>query len=728
MKNWTISVWCLLISLSSLWGQQADVQFRTLSETDGLSQGVVTSLLQDQRGFMWLGTQNGLNRYDGYSFITYSFDENDSLSLPGNYIRALYEDRNGMIWIGTERGGLCRYNRALDHFERTPITESVRSLVEDRDGTLWIGTRKGLYEWQVDSNPRLVDPEDGLWSAKPGIEALWVDAQDQIWIGTEEGLFVMDVAREVRGPLVSQDDISVLEVHCLYEDADGQLWVGGDEGLFTVDPLNEEILRPIEALEHDLLSRAEINAITGDRRGNLWIATFGRGLVRLQKNEGLFQVYTQPEGTEEGLPSDFLYALCLDASGLLWIGTYGNGLSQLNLVRVFFSFMGEESPEEAGFYNPEIYCMWEQEVDKLWAGTPQGLAYVDLEKQTVETFRTRDGLIDDEIYCLMEDRDGALWIGTVSGLDVLPAGANPGPGSFRNFEQLNGNTILSLMESRDGTRWIGTDFGLFALRDTLSGPFLKDLSIQALYKDRDGSMWMGTSRGLFQYDREGDVWEQDTLWPEEIRRSSVMSVLSDERQALWVGTEGRGLYNWSPGDTLVESFAVDTSPFPDNTVYSLLPDEEGQIWASTNLGLVRISRERAGGGLVFTNFDTRNRLPCENFNPAAAARGASGTLYFGCSEGMVWFQGDDIRENTYAPPVVLTEFQLAFEPVPISEDGSSPLEQAIWETQELQLKHTQNVLYFEFSALNYIGNEKNQYAFRMIPYTQNLVYSGTKRS
>ncbi|MBC7923575.1 MAG: hypothetical protein H7Z75_21065 [Ferruginibacter sp.] len=728
-------------------------KFEHLSTAQGLSQSVVNCLLQDSQGFLWMGTQAGLNKYDGYNFTTYLHAESNPSGISGDNIQCLLEDRAGFIWVGTVNGGLSRYNRRTDTFEsftqRTgPLGDpgsladnTVLTLTQDRVGRVWVGTRRGLQFFNAQTGgfetqelPR-ADEDRGSGA----VTALLEDRAGFLWVGTENGLVRLDRNRQPADVFKHRADqpgsLSNHEVRCLLEGRNGTLYVGTNAGLNAFDPQTHTFRNPAGSDSTPApLSLDEIYSLADDGRGNLWIGTFGSGLVRLNQATNAVTPFLHAPDEPESLGNDVVLSLCVDRSGLLWMGTYGSGVDKANLRQVRFGKMQRAKNQENTLPGDEVYAVYEERKDLLWLGTDNGLSRYNARTGQFVNFvhdpANPGSLGNNSVYALLKDRRGNLWVGTAGGgLNRMSVQSRRDFGRFDaqspEPRRLLSNYVLSLLEDRNGNLWIGTNGGLNVMntQHRVVGAYthrprvstsLSNNEVLCLFQDRQGTVWVGTNGGLNRFDpatRRFTRYQNQKNNARSLPNNTVYCIREDQQGYLWLGTDA-GLCRLDPGRNSFTAYTLQDG-LPDNVVYGILEDQEGDLWLSTNKGLCRTKRRENPSRLGFTPYNVEGGLPCNAFNIGACHQGASGQLFFGCSEGLVFFYPDSVRGNSYAPPVVLTDFQLFFNPVAIDRGGGTPLTQPISETHRIELSHWQNVLYFEFAALNFIHSERNEYAYRM---------------
>lgn len=752
-----ISVVILIVLLvENLNAQSKEENFEVLMPKDGLSHSVITTVFQDSRGFMWFGTPKGLNFYDGFDFHVFEANDSSVSSISGNYIRAIYEDSKGNIWVGTEENGLNLYNKEQFTFESFNTESNLKlcsnkvlAILEDFDRNLWVGTDKGLCifnkETKEFANPAIADK-----LIDKSIKCIVEDKAENLWIGTNSGMFYISRDRKnIKEFLYVEGDNSTIsnnEIHCIYQDKEGNLLIGTNGGLNLCDSENMEIERISEDASGKIdLSKSEIYSIVEDKTGNLWFGTFGSGLVKWDNKNGETTVYTINPLYQNSISNDFILSLLIDKSGLLWIGTYGGGINKLNLVKISFGVLQKDETISESLISEEIYSIFEDKNRNLWIGTDNGISIlnkIEGRYYNIVADEKKNGLRSNSVYCFAQDEEGNIWVGTnLGGLHrISPSKISKKEFVFESYTVENSdgsllsNDILSLFVDQKGKLWIGTanglntfnykfgDWGNFTSNPD-NGTSLPSNIVQTIFQDKEGTIWIGTDYGLAKYNNLEQTFSsylhklEDSL---SLPNNNVYSIEEDEDGLLWVGTDA-GLSCLDENNNTFTTFNAQNG-LPDNVVYGILTGDDNNLWISTNNGLSKFVHGSSLDNYFFVNYNSTNWLHCNSFNIGAYYKNRDGILYFGCNEGITYFHPEDIKGNLFVPPVFLTKFQLFYEDVNISNDGSTPLSKHITATNEITLKHYQDILYFEFTALNYIQNEKNNFAFMLENFNDEWVY------
>jgi ligand-binding sensor domain-containing protein/signal transduction histidine kinase len=713
-----------------------DIRFTHLSTEQGLSESRVDNMLQDRRGFIWIGTYNGLNRYDGYRFKTYKPDPNNLSSLGGLEVFALFEDRSGMLWIGIDQE-LDRFDPSTEtftHFRADPDNPDspsgyVEHMTQDRDGMLWLATRNGLDRLDPASG-RFThyrsDQNDPHSLSSNDVRFVLEDRQGTLWVATGAGLDAFDrrTGLVLRYPSSQQPPLDRI-----LEDRSGMLWLSATRGggLASLDPKTGVFTRYVwfEGWPGTPGTRG-CSAIHVDRHGNLWLATKPDGLVRFDRARRLFTRYRNDPGNPASLNNNEALSLLEDREGGIWVGTNGGGVNRFPSEPSPFT-MYRKAPRNPNSLDEEnVLSVFEDSQGILWIGTSQ-LNRLD-RKTGRYTFYRHDPANSESIgtgvvRATAEDRAGFLWFGTWGG------GLNRfdrRTGRFKAYRHdpadpasLSHETVLSLLIDHEGSLWAGTDDGLNRL-DARTGRFTvfrpKSSSLESRWYrvlaegGADGSIWMGTyTQGLQRLDlRTGEIvaYKYDPKVSGSLSNNQVNALCVDHAGTLWAGTQnGLNRFDRNTGEftTLGERDGL-----PNNAVEGILEDSAGNLWLSTGSGLSKFDPRAR----TFKNYFSEDGLAGDEFNDFSVYyKSASGEMFFGGVNEVTAFYPEKVVDSAFVPPVVLTDFRLFNDPVPVG--GRSPLKKSIAYTDSLTLSHAQNIFTLEFSALSFASPTRSRYRYRL---------------
>lgn len=741
---------------------QPSYRFEHFSVRHGLRGSEVASVLQDQDGFIWLGTSGGLSRYDGYNITTYTPDPDDPYSLNHNWVLDLHQTRAGALWVGTGRG-LCRLDKANQTFacyEHDPNDPQsigpgwVTTIYEDRDSTLWIGTRDGglnRFDPATETFTRYThDP-----GTQGGLSHNWVtfidgDPTGMLWIGTHGGgLNRFDPETETFTHYTHVPNVPASlsndEVRTVLVDQAGKVWVGTSRGLNRFDPATETFTRYLDNPgDPTSLSDDVVHYLYEDRAGTLWIGTRDGGLNRFDPATEAFTHYKHDPRDPTSLSSNTIFSIYEDRQGVLWIGTADGGVNRLDPTTSAFTHVVREPGDPNSLSNNHVRALFAGREGMLWIGTRGGgLNRFDPATGQYTHYtpdpRGSNSLSDNEVEALYQDRKGTLWIGTQDGgLDRF----DPATETFTHYRHEEGNPaslasneVRALYRDREGELWVGTADGLSRYEPstktftnyTRDGDDLGGLISEAVYtitEDQEENLWIGTEGGLCRFDDATDAFTCYKYDPKNAGSLSygwVTSLYEDQQGILWIGTYGGGLNRFDPRSERFTHFTERNSALPDNVVYCILGDPAGRLWMSTNRGLSRFDPVQES----FKTYDTSDGLQSEEFSRGACHQGPEGRLYFGGINGFNAFYPGEISDNPHPPNVALTDFKLFNQSV---EPGSdAPLQKPIDETTDITLSHWQDDVSFDYVGLHFSNPAKNRYAYMLEPYDETWREVGPQR-
>ncbi|HEX7048211.1 MAG TPA: two-component regulator propeller domain-containing protein, partial [Gammaproteobacteria bacterium] len=642
------------------------LRFETLTLEDGLAQNSVTAIVQDSAGFMWFGSQDGLNRYDGHRFTIFKNDPNDPKSLPANYVTTLLAGEAGDVWVGTRYAGLARFDAKTGRFENIPMlyednVRDARFIVHDlivHDGELWAATDRGLARFDKNARALRLQAVPGA-QAFPETRALFVD---------ETGLWSGDVGRILHG---DGEDFEVLRlpepdlvVHVLARDPAGVLMVATNRGVWqmTSSGMFERI---------DALPRIAFATLANDSGGGFWAG--GRGAVfHRAAGETRWQQYSHDAGNPASIGQDIVFEIFESRDGVLWIGTYGGGLSRAVLSQRRFGLHEKRGGTE-GLNSNIIFPIYEDRDGIVWIGTyKSGLNRWNRATNEWKHYRhdpdDAASLSHDEVRSLLMDASGRLWVGTHGGLDRL----DPGAKDFVHYRHdpddassISSNAITALYIDRAQRFWVGTWGGGLNRFDPATGRFVRYAMpnseasgngyISDLAEGPEGFLWIASDAGLARMNPqtgEFDVFRHDANDSRSLVNDSVKTLWFDDAGDLWIGT-ANGLDRLDPATGEFHHYR-ERDGLANNLVLGVLGDNEGNLWISTNRGLSRFDVTTE----TFHTFHRSDGLQSDEYNSFAYFRNDAGEMFFGGIGGFNVFDPKDIKPSEQPPPVRITRLSL----------------------------------------------------------------------
>lgn len=754
----------VLISAPVFGTEHHSLRFERITVEDGLSQNSVICMARDSRGWIWFGTEDGLNRYNGYDFKVFRHDPRDPHSLATGYVTAILEDSSGTLWVGTRGGGLNRFEAEQEHFthfvhdpgdSESLSGHNVNAIVESGDGSLWVATESGLNRLNRASGRFQRYPDDRETSnslAGKVVNTLLEDGSSTLWVGTSRGLFRFepetDRFRPFQEVVAGRMAPSREDVRFIYEDNRGYLWIATYKGgLLRIDRDRLSIVRYLHNRKAPYpLGTNDINIILEDseKAGHLWLGTRGAGLVHFDTEEARFCRHRNVPADPYSISNDRVSSLLYDQSGTLWAGTYDAGINKLHRNHRRFLHYTHRPDDTTSLSDSYIRSISEDASGNLWIGTYDGgLNRMDAETRKVTRFLNDPenslSLSTNEIRSVYVDREGFVWAGTYhGGLNRL----DPAKGTFRRYrhdpndpESLCDDRVLAVVEDKAGRLWVGTEGGLCEL-DRKQGKFnrfqhdpadphsLGHNIVYELYVDRSGTLWIATfGGGLSRWDESQRRFQQFVHQPGDggsLPGNFVLSLYQDRAGTLWVGTLGGGLAGLEPGGSKFTSFST-ADGLPNNVIHGILEDDEGILWLSSNQGLARFN---PAGGEIRT-YTLADGLLTNEFSAKAYARTQVENLAFGTVAGLTIFDPKELADNPHLPPVVITDFQIFNKSVVPA--GDSLLKKPAYLSKGITLSHRQSVFTFEFAALDFVAPQKNQYAYRMEGFDDDWNYVENRR-
>lgn len=712
--------------------QPEPLRFTHIGVPDGLSQDIVTAVCQDRQGFLWVGTEYGLNRYDGYTILTFRHDPEDSSSLSNNSVRTIVEDAGGRLWIGTD-AGLNELVPGRLRFRRVPLPNGisyVSALLEDPKSTLWIGAQH-LVRYEPDHSASRVFPPEG--ATEKIVQTIALDTTGVVWVGTSTGLERLLPGDSIRKPFrLFPSGAPEPDVRRLFLDSRHRLWVGTEHhGLIVLDPLHGNTLGVVRPHGEKEPLPSVIFSILEDGDGRILAGTWN-GIIHIDPTTFAFRRLAADPNPAYALRSERVYALHLDRAGALWAGTWRGGLACYDPHRHRFS-SASVPVSESGTASMSVLAVAEDRTGMIWAGMSDGLRTLDVTARTLRKAREPSRRhTPDGVSALLTDSAGCLWAGTLAGelyvrdLDTgpwrnIPLPVPDTPGSER--------AVRALLAAQSGELWVGTLQGLAIVSpDRHQVRFLRDnpddttdlagSQVWSLAQTRDGTIWAGTwweGAALNAWDARARRWsrplEHATRRMPMVDRT-VRAIVEDEHGMLWLGSWGMGITRYDRKSGQTRTF-LESDGLPNLFVKSLALDGRGHLWIGTEQGLSRFTLPDG----PFQNFTEEEGLQGYFFLAGSSCRAADGRLYFGGEKGLTIVDPARFKLKASPPPVVITDVRIYGRTAGDRWSPGAPLE----------LRHGEDYLAFEFVALDFTAPDRNRFSFRLEGFEEEWGAPTTRR-
>jgi len=769
----TTIIWIILLFNSFVLGKNPNVYFEHISTSRGLSMNNVNAIARDKTGFMWVGTEDGLNRYNGYEFVIYRQTEEDPHSLSNSFIRALLYDSENRLWIAT-RNGLCRYVPDKDHFIRYPsgnndslksINDDIQCLLEDAEGNIWISGESGIDCL----NPATgifkhyqADPKNPNSLSNKKVYQIAESHKGLIWIATENGLNLLDphtghfryfFTNPNRSNTVSSNYIRSL----LVDDQDN-LWIGTYEtGLNYYDTYKKQFIHfPCGLDKKNALSHFQVNDLAFHWDGNIWVATTeGLNLIEINRSriqDSKIYQYLQNAHRSGALSASHIQKIWVDSSRI-WLATRFGGINIYDKYGSKFRKYTAVSLDGNGLSHANVTSFTEDNRGRIFIGTDGGGVNI-WDSQTgkfnylMHDSNNPNSLSNNKVLSVLFEPPYTLWIGMWSGgVDRY----NLQSGRIKHYKNqpdnpgsISSDNIFYLFKDHQNQLWVGTWTGGLNRYHRENDRFIhypcnvtdssgtSGETIISIYEDSNNRLWLATEgQGLNMYDPGKNRfihYQNNDTDSSTISGNYVISILQDSQDRYWVTTTN-GLNRFDPETGIFTAFHKKDG-LPAETLYGLLEDNSGHLWVSSIQGLSQISILETGDktGIECTNYTLQDGLQGDQYGQWAFFKNREGVMFFGGLNGFNWFQPQDIRNNPVPPKILINKFQLSLKPVSFQDPGS-PLNKPVYLTDKIVLGYQESMLTFEFVGISFTQPEKNQYAYRLDNFDKENEwhYSGKER-
>ena len=697
---------------------QTNISFNHLSVADGLSQSAVVCIFQDKNGFMWFGTQDGLNRYDGYNFKVFKNNPDETTSLSDNFIFSIFEDESGSLFIETQSGKINKYN---------PINESFKIVSKNEIN---------LHKVKINS-----------------VLAVYYDKSDIIWTGglsKETGLKMENKrtgeTKVYQHSPIDKFSISDNKVYSVKRDSKGSLWVGTVKGLDKLDEKTGKFQHfKNKAGDPNSLSDNWVWPIFEDSKGNLWIGTIKGGLNKFDPETSTFISYKNDSADPKSISDNYIFSIYEDRGGLIWVGTNTGGVNYFDPSSQVFEHYLNIPENKNSLSDNTVLSMCVDKAGNYWIGTRNGgLDKFDYNQKKFANYSHNpanpNSLINNSVQTIYIDKSGTIWVGTFSsGMNSF----DPKTGTFKRYvnnptdpNSLTDNRVYSILEDSKGIIWVGTYGGGLNRLDKKTGKIsafqhdeknsssISSNSVWTMIEDNDGKLWLGTfGGGVNIFDRTKQTFtsfKNDPKDPSSLGDDNIIRVFKDSKNNIWFGTT-KGLCRYYRDSKKFKTYR-EKDGLANDFIYGILEDNNGNLWLSTNNGLSKFNPKNES----FKNYFYNDGLQGNEFNQNAYAKDfKAGNLLFGGPNGLTIFNPDSIKDNSYLPPIVFTNY-LRYNTD--DEEGKPIIEKGISERDSITLTYKDNIVTIDFAALSFYNNFENQYRYMLEGFNENWIQLGSNHT
>lgn len=716
--------------------QSSDI-FRNLKTQSGLSHNTVTAIIQDEKGFMWFGTEDGLNRYNGYTVDVFKHDPSDSGTISHSHIRSLFVDRENTLWVATD-DGLDYFDKATEkflHVKKGLSSNIITGIAQDNAHNIWVATvNAGITIFNQTGNTfSYLSEKDGMPSSS--INTIASDKNGEIIIGTTKGLVLYNVEQKKINVLTNEsgneNSLSDNEVACIFVDAENQLWIGTVNGGLNFYSRKTGRFKHYTTSSANAISQNSVFAICSDLSGTIYAGTLGGGLNRINVLTDQVTVFKNQDDNRNSIAGNTVWSLYGDKTGIIWIGT-DQGITNYKQDAVRFSTSDDLLAGTALQGNTNIFTFYEDKDHNIWTSVLGAGIIIQNAETGIKKPLDLPGIPHD-VFAIFEDSKSITWIGTFDGLigyDKSTGKISWYKNNPADSKSLSNNNVRCIAEDAKGNLWIGTYGGGLNKFDRSSNTFtsfmhssdgrsISNNIISCIYTNRQGQLYIGTYGGGLSVYNADNTFTSYTRNPSDANSISgnfINCIYPDPLGNLWIGTYGGGLNLFNTTSKIFTRY-TERDGLPNNTINSIITDKLQRLWISTNQEICKINLTE-NNKLAVHRYDEQDGIS-NKFNPSAVLRSQNGMLWFGGANGYVKFNPEKIIDNGYTPPVVITKFLLFEKPY--------FMDTIITSKNTVELSYHQNYLSFEFAALNFTFPEKNQYAYLMEGINKEWVYCGTRR-
>jgi len=695
--------------------------FRHYGVEDGLPQNTVNCIMQDQQGFMWFGTKDGLSRYDGYSFRNYRYSAANKNSIGNNFIRCLHQEKGGIIWIGTD-AGVFLYHPDTDFFSHfniktaqgIGIEKEVNDIKSDQEGNLWFAVDwQGVFQYKANRNELIFYKINAIVNAW----CICIDRDNQVWIGTHGGGLSRYDRGNDRFETISDGKNFADGIYRIFQDNYNDLLIGtSNGGIKKLSLINLQIKPLFESGNEEKLF---VRDIIRKSDNELFFGTES-GLYMYNVQNGTIQNLINDPFDPYSLSDNAVYSIYKDREGGFWIGTYFGGVNYYPPQHTPFVRFYQHNKGNS-VQGKRIREFQQDKYGGLWIGTEDnGLNYYNPQTNVFKNIMPNGdrSIVYYNIHGLLADGD-RLWMGTfMHGVDIIDIKSQKVIRHYQKTDNQNSicdNSVFSIYKDNTGNIWLGTIYGLSLFEPQQEQftkvDFMGDTFIYDIFQSHDGMIWFATfNRGLFRFNPRTKEWKNfvhDPSNPGSLMHNKIISIYEDSKNNLWFTSEGGGICKYLPDSETFTAFTTQDG-LPNNVVYKILEDNKNRLWLTTNNGLACFNPDN---GTVKT-YTLVDGLLGNQFNYKSGYKSPDGRLYFGCLNGFIAFDPLSFTENEIIPPVVITGFHLLNRKNE-NREVDSVLTTSIYNRKEIRLKYNQSSFTIDFAALSYVAPGKNNYAYML---------------
>ncbi len=740
-RHYSLAITLFLLLFANLCGLATDripvkIEFDHLTIMEGLPNNRVDCIIQDKEGYLWLGTKRGLARYNGYEFKTYTSILNDTTSLRYHQITTLIEDSKGTIWVGTWMGGLHKYDRVKDNFIRVDFdnqshTENeVTKLFEDSKQGIWVAFRDRLFRIKDGDDLSIEEIKfpDGVHSIS-NVSALFEDNMARIYIasGKPSSLFIYKEEQKCTAALnfsIARETLGT--INQIVQTDDENLWIASDNGLYEYNIHSAQTALVVQ--ENAPTQGSNLNFILPTREGDFWIG--GDGLYRYQKQTKNFRQFYHEADNPQSITGNIITCGFQDNQNNIWFGTFSKGINVVyNKTKQFNrNFELSEKLEKT---SKNITAIYQNKEGYLFLGTwDKGLLILNRNNEFVQSDPKFSGLrhlSDKVVRSITADRNGTIWIG--SGDDILTRFYFDSKQSKvyqipRPVSTPESQITKVLIDGNDQI-WVGNPTGVYRFDRATENftQFFENGNTQDLKEDSEGNIWCANyNKGLCRINKDRTVsYFKPNGENTNLPADKFVSVFKDSKNRMWIGTEFNGLFLYVPETNQFIQFTVKEG-LPSNDICVIQEDSKGRLWIGTNNGLSRFNY----GLKDFSNYYRSDGMNADEFHYNSSFISESGQLFFGCTDGIVIFDPDDIRGNYHTFPIKLEEISVNYGSVTRGIEGM-PIEEALRAEIPFQLKYNQNTVNFKYTTLNYSEAKRSNFAYQLLGLEEKFNDVGDQR-